>query len=322
MREILAKPLEIAIVTPAPRGSRGGNRATALRWAGLLRQLGHRPRLCQEWRDQPCDVLITVHAVKTAAAVRAARRARPALPILTLLSGTDIYGDGGPSDEALATLTDADRIITLQHLARATLPPEMWPRTRTMVQSATAVASPRDESFTACVLAHLRPVKAPLIAVRALASLGDDTPLTLTLAGERLDEGYSDEVKQAIESEPRAVFLGPQTRRESKALLARSTVCVVPSLAEGGANVVSEAIAAGTPVLCSAVPGNLGLLGERWPGAFAAGDVAACAAALRRAATDRPFLDDLRARTRSLQPMVAPATERAAWRALLREVAP
>ena len=81
-----------------------------------------------------------------------------------------------------------------------------------------------------------------------------------------------------------------------------------------------EAIAADTPVLCSAIPGNLGLLGADWPGAFPAGDVDALAALLERAADDRAFLDDLCARTRALQPMVAPSAERDAWRQLLTEL--
>ena len=88
-------------------------------------------------------------------------------------------------------------------------------------------------------------------------------------------------------------------------------------LQRGGA---VEAIAAGTPILCSAIPGNLGLLGADWPGAFPVGDAEALAQQIARAATDQEFFDDLCHRTQRLQAMVAPQTERAAWRALLLEL--
>lgn len=320
IQEIVADPLRISIVTPAPRGSRTGNRVTALRWAGLLRQLGHRPRLASSWSGQACDVLVTVHGVKSAQAVLDARCDRPELPIVTLLSGTDIYPTFAPDERTTNALRCADALLALQPLALDVLPADLRARGRTMVQSATSTDAPRAPTFSACLLAHLREIKNPLLAVRAVALLPPSQPCALTLAGERLDEDYSDKVLQAVSRDARVRWVGPLDRQASKALLARSTVCLVPSRAEGGANVVSEAIAAGTPVLCSAVPGNLGLLGADWPGAFPDNDADALAVLLLRTANDRTFLDDLYARTRALQPMVSPAAERDAWRQLLAEL--
>ncbi|MFN3242259.1 MAG: glycosyltransferase family 4 protein [Planctomycetota bacterium] len=320
IRKIVSRPLRISIVTPAERGSRAGNRVTALRWAGLLRELGHRPRLATTWRGQPCDVLVTVHAVKSAQAAIDARRARPDLAIVTLLSGTDIYPKFAPDARTAEALRCADALLALQPLALDVLPTDLRERARPMIQSATAVDAPRDPGFSACLLAHLRPVKNPLLAVRAVAALPQRLACTLAIAGERLDPDYGDEVERAAATDERVRLVGALDRRDSKRLLARSTVCLVPSRAEGGANVVSEAIAAGTPVLCSAIPGNLGLLGDDWPGTFTDDDVDACAALLERTATDRAFLDDLCARTRALQPMVCPAAEREAWRVLLADL--
>ena len=48
-------PLRITLVCPAPPGSRQGNRITALRWARVLRSLGHRVRIAREADD--ADVL-------------------------------------------------------------------------------------------------------------------------------------------------------------------------------------------------------------------------------------------------------------------------
>jgi glycosyltransferase involved in cell wall biosynthesis len=99
-------------------------------------------------------------------------------------------------------------------------------------------------------------------------------------------------------------------------------VLVVSSWLEGGANVVSEAIAAGVPVLASRIAGSVGMLGEEYPGYFPAGDTAALAALLHRAETDAPWREDLQARCRALQPLVDPARERQAWRELLAELVP
>jgi glycosyltransferase involved in cell wall biosynthesis len=124
----------------------------------------------------------------------------------------------------------------------------------------------------------------------------------------------------ACAAEPRARWLGELPRRRALALLAGSDACVVPSAAEGGANVVSEALAAGVPLLASDVPGNTALLGADWPGLFAVGDAAGLGRLLARAAADAQFRAALRARAAALRPLVDPARERAAWAALLREL--
>ena len=276
--------------------------------------------MATEWRGQPCDLLVTVHAVKSAPSVLAARRERAALPIVTLLSGTDIYPWFSPDGPTEAALAEADALVCLQPRALDGLPERMRGRAHVIVQSATALQTPRDEAFSVCVLSHLRPVKGPLDAVRAVAALPASTRATLTIAGAPMDERYTEQVEAAVAGTPRARWVGALGRRACKLLLARSTVCLVPSLAEGGANVVSEAIAAGTPVLCSDVPGNLGVLGDDWPGRFAVADVEAMAAAIERAATDPAFLDGLRTATAALQPMVSPAREREGWRRLLAEL--
>ncbi len=69
--------MNITIVTPAPPGSRKGNRITARRWASLLRQLGHRVAIRQEYRGERCDVLVALHARRSFDAVQAFRSAHP-----------------------------------------------------------------------------------------------------------------------------------------------------------------------------------------------------------------------------------------------------
>lgn len=320
-------PRTILIVTPAPRGSRAGNRITALRWAALLRQLGARVRVRTTWQGdwlgERCDVLVAVHAAKSAASVLACAAQQPGARIVVLLAGTDVYPTFAPDAATLAALERADVLVALQPLAAAVLPAALRSKVRTIVQSATParVAAGRPASpFRACVLAHLRPVKDPLLPFAALALLGPEPPLELVLAGRALGPELDLAVRAAVAADPRGRWLGEVPRRAARELLASSHVCIVPSASEGGANVVSEAIAAGTPVLASAVPGNLGLLGEGWPGLFPAGDAAALAALLHRAAVDAAFYQRLVAQTTALQAMVAPAREREAWAQLLADL--
>jgi glycosyltransferase involved in cell wall biosynthesis len=102
--------------------------------------------------------------------------------------------------------------------------------------------------------------------------------------------------------------------------MAWSALCVLSSKLEGGANVVSEAIVAGVPLLASRIAGSVGLLGESYPGYFNVGDTETLAQLLRRAETDRAFLTELRAHCARLAPLFRPSRERAAWLRLLKEV--
>jgi glycosyltransferase involved in cell wall biosynthesis len=93
---------------------------------------------------------------------------------------------------------------------------------------------------------------------------------------------------------------------------------IISSRLEGGANVVSEAIVAGVPILASRIPGTVGLLGEAYPAYFDVGDTRALATLLWRAETDARFLARLARRVRQLAPRFTPARERAVWARLLR----
>lgn len=311
----------VVLITPAGKHSRSGNRVTALRWATMLRRLGLQARIEQQWSGGACDLLVAVHAVKSQDSVLACAERSPHTRIVVLLAGTDIYPQFRAEPRTLAALQRADRIVTLQPFAQAMLPAELRGKARTIVQS--AVVAPRvrrTDAFTACVLAHLRPVKDPLLPFAALAHVPSSVPLRIEIAGRAMTEDLAAQARQFTADEPRAHWLGELPRRRALQLLAGSHACIVPSTAEGGANVVSEAIAAGTPVIATDIPGNTGLLGEDWPALFAPGDAAALGAILLRCATDSSHYQQLAARTLALQDLVSPAKELAAWRALLDEL--
>jgi glycosyltransferase involved in cell wall biosynthesis len=102
--------------------------------------------------------------------------------------------------------------------------------------------------------------------------------------------------------------------------LARSRLLAVTSKLEGGANVVSEALAHGVPVVSSHIEGSLGILGNDYPGYFPVGDTRALADLLIRCESDPAFYRSLQTHCRRLKPLVHPARERRSWKQLLAEL--
>jgi len=119
---------------------------------------------------------------------------------------------------------------------------------------------------------------------------------------------------------PRYRWVGEQPRWRAHRILSHSDLCVLPSLMEGGANVLSEAIVASVPIFGSRIAGTVGILGEDYPGYFDVGDTRGLARLMIRAETDLPFLRELTQWCRKLAPQFTPAREKAAWINLLCEL--
>jgi putative glycosyltransferase (TIGR04348 family) len=308
------------IATPAPVGARTGNRVTALRWAKRLRELGWHVRVGTEWTGEPCDVLVALHARKSHASIARHAERRPDAPRIVALTGTDLYGDIHHDASAQRSLELATRLIVLQPMGLSQLSAPVRARTRVIRQSA-AICPPKPASLVGCVLASLREVKDPLLAAEACALLPETSVIRIVHLGGATDASWRE---RAVASERathgRWSWLGARPRGEALATLASCGLLVLTSRSEGGANVVTEAIAAAVPVLSTRIDGSLGILGDDYPGYFAVGDAQGLAMLLQRCEQDPVFLDDLKRRVVALQPLVDPARERACWHELLEEV--
>ncbi len=310
------------IATPAPAGATAGNRVTARRWARRQRELGWRVQLAAEWAGEPCELLVALHACKSHASLARHARARPEAPRVLALTGTDVYEELLGDPAARESLEVATRLVVLQPLALHRLPEHVRGRARVIRQSAAVPPpAPAQPGFTACVLAHLRDVKDPLLAARA-ASL---VPATARLRVVHLGGAPEDEwARRARDAERQAggrwTWLGARPRADALRVLGGSRLLVLTSRSEGGANAVTEAIAAGVPVLSTRIDGSLGILGDAYPGYFEVGDAAGLAHLLERCEAEPGFLGELRAHVAALRPRVDPARERASWRDLLTEL--
>ncbi|MBV6475843.1 MAG: hypothetical protein MOGDAGHF_01410 [Rhodocyclaceae bacterium] len=311
---------KVVIVTPAPTGSRAGNRNTALRWAGILRKLGCRVRVATQWDGQRCDLLVALHARKSHEALRDFRARQPDRPALLALTGTDLYRDIREDARAAASLDMATGLIVLQEAALAELTLQQRRKTRVIHQSVATslLAAPPRRKFRICVLGHLREEKDPFCTAKALPWLSD-SQVEVVQAGRSLAQTMTRQAARHMRADSRYRWLGELPHWAALRLLSRSQVMVISSRMEGGAHVVSEAIAIGVPVIASDIPGNRGLLGSDYPAYYPVGDAVRLAELLRQAIEDRAFLSRLAVAVRRRRALVDPCREILAWKTLLRE---
>ena len=260
--------MKIFMACPAPPRSRKGNRVTAERWAGIIRTLGHRLMIGTDYDGAPADVLVALHARKSFPAVRDFRRGRPEGKIVVALTGTDLYRDIQRSARAKQSLAWADRLVMLQPAGIGELPARHRAKVRVILQSAEPAPWPpprREEDFEVVVLGHLRHEKDPLRTALALRLLPANSRVRVLHAGEALSPGWARRAQAAQAKDARYRWLGEVSRAKAQRLLARSRLLVLSSRMEGGANVISEAIVNGVPVIASRISGSIGLLGAEYP---------------------------------------------------------
>ena len=269
-----------------------------------------------------CDLMIALHARRSHASMVRFRERHPNLPLILALVGTDLYGDIHTDASAQESLELADRFVVLQPMGIRELPERLASKARVIYQSVQPPPgkfTPKKNVFEVCVLGHMRPVKDPFRTAMAARSLPSSSRIHVLHAGADLS-GDMEEIARAETSlNSRYRWFGNLPHWKSMRLLARSRLLSLTSESEGGANVVSEAIACSVPVVSSRISGSIGLLGEDYPGYFTVGDTQQLATMLHRAETDEGFYNTLKSWCDRLRPLFKPADERRRWDELLKE---
>ncbi|UCU95617.1 selenoneine biosynthesis selenosugar synthase SenB [Hydrogenophaga taeniospiralis] len=325
----MKKP-SLCIVTPALADANNGNWQTARRWAHLLR--GHYAvRLVKAWpdaksTDDGTDILLALHARRSAASVAAWAQAHPGKPLVLALTGTDLYRDIQSDASAQRSLALAQRLIVLQEQGPQALPKALRAKCRVVFQSSTRRQTlvKTTAHLRAVVVGHLRDEKWPQTVFEAARLIGPDEGIFIDHIGVELDPALGAAARATQHDCPHYRWLGGLPHAATRSRIQRAHVLVHPSRMEGGAHVIMEAALSGTPVLASRMDGNVGMLGAVYGGYFPPGDAAALAALLRDCRRDiaqgSGKLAVLQAQCDARAPLFEPAAEKAALLAVLNEL--
>ena len=320
--------MKISIVTPNAgpsfQSSITGNEITAVRWKKIFNKLGHDVVLHDSYKNEPSDMLVALHARKSSDSIFRFGLAFPNRPIVLALTGTDIYEDGPCHPAVAKSISAAKHVVTLQPNALKLLDKDVQRKTTTIYQSAergAEITAKSAEYFQVCLVAHLRPVKDPLRAAKASELLPVSSKIKILHVGEARDIEARKQASLYLNKEGRYLWLGPLSHGETRSLIANSHLLLLTSRSEGGANVLSEALALNTPIIATRINGVEGLLGAKYPGYFPAGETKALADLLVRIENDTKFYRKLQGACRKKARLVEPAREIQAWSDLLNSIA-
>ena len=271
--------------------------------------------------------MIALHARRSADSIAAWAKTHPGRGLAVVLTGTDLYRDIQQDQSAQRSLELAQLLVVLQERGADALAAHLRPKARTIFQSTTRRAEIQKTGahLRAIMVGHLRAVKSPETLFEAAGRLAGEEGIFIDHIGDALDPELGAAAEATAAACPHYRWLGGQPHDAVRRRIQRAHVLILTSSMEGGAHVIMEAIACGTPVLASRVPGNVGMLGTDYAGYFDHGDAAKLAGLLVRCRDDLSgsrdsLLRRLQAQCAKRLPLFAPDAERAAVRNLVKEL--
>lgn len=276
-------------------------------------------RIEREWSGADDDLMIALHARRSADSIVTFAARYPQRPVVLVLTGTDLYRDIRTDEQAQRSLMLASRLIVLQQEGLRELSPAHAAKAMVIYQSARPLKPGRRSRrhFDLALVGHQRPEKDPLTAIRALLCLPSDLPVRLFHVGAARDAELADQVAALGARDSRYRWLGALSQPAARQRIKHCHLLLLPSLMEGGANVLIEAVTSGVPVLGSDIPGNRGMLGADYPGWFPVGDAERLAQLIMAAVRDPHYYADLSRRCAERVSLFSPARECAAVCSLL-----
>ena len=313
----------IVIVSPALQDANNGNWQTARRWQKFLTGSAASgaavPRIVQHWHgtapvDQSDEVMLALHARRSADSVAAWHAARGAAGLCVVLTGTDLYRDIQTDALAQNSIALAQKLVVLQELGARELPEALRSKTTAIFQSTTSRQpyAKANSHLRALMVGHLRDEKSPHTYLDAAHALQHRADIFLDHIGQGLDLVLAQRASDTAAACAHYRWLGGLPHGATRTRIQRAHVLVHASRMEGGAHVVMEAVCSATPVLASRIAGNVGMLGADYDGYFDWGNAPQLASLLERCHDEPAFLAHLAAQCALRAPLFAPAAEKAA----------
>lgn len=356
--QALASEVDVLVVAPAPAGERsptvGGvrvawsrhlpRRLAALPGDGILATLRHRPL---RWLEAPLFMValtvrtlfaavthrpdvILAHWILPAGTIAVAVGRALRRPVILTVHGADAHADLGRVLEGVRRWTlarvDAVAAVTRELADRVGAGPERVQPSGLDFDAWGRLLGPRrPEDGRVLFVGRLVQKKGLDVLLRAVALAPD---LRLRVIGDGPDRAELRRVTERLGLEGRVEFLGRGTAEAVAAEMALAMVVAVPSRrgadgdAEGFPNVITEAVAAGAPVVASRLDGIAEHLVDRRTALLVEpDDPVALAGALLDVAGDRPAAVRRAERARrDLEPRLGIAAVRRFYGRLIGEV--
>jgi putative glycosyltransferase (TIGR04348 family) len=285
---------------------------TALRWQGFLEELGYSVEVTESWSGRDASLLIALHAYRSHQSIMQFKKKYPSRPIVLILTGTDLYRDMESHNEVIESMEMANQLIVLQSSALDLIPSSLRCKAQVIYQSVKVdLPDPvAKEDFLVSIIGHLREEKDPFCLARSLLLLSSDSKIKVKHLGQAMNSQMGDLARDFNTTLDRYQWIGEVSHADTLKMLSQSRLMVISSRMEGGAHVVSEAIALGIPVIASDIPGNRGLLGEDYPAYYPVGDESALANLLYHSETMPKFYASLQKHIDLRKELIKPMREK------------
>jgi putative glycosyltransferase (TIGR04348 family) len=316
--------MHIQLISPARIDSRSGNHTTAVRWRNILQKLGHEVTVSQQYSGQNVDLMLALHAWRSAGSIQLFAETYPTRPLLVALTGTDVYRFlNTHSQDTLRSMGYADRLIALHANITHSVPKEYHHKLRIIYQSAETKLSRKtyhSSHFNVCIAGHLRDEKDSLRPAYAARSLPAHSKIQLSHFGKAHTQKWEHNARSEMARNSRYHWYGEVSQSLLQVKLSHSDLLILPSRMEGGANIISESIMSGLPVVTSYIEGSIGLLGEKYTGYFEVENTNQIKKMLLRCESDTKFYQTLSHQCKARRYLFNPNREKSSWSKLLAEL--